>query len=138
MNSTASPVQDPYITQPRDPAPGGVRTLQGIVTLIAWVAYAWLWLPVITVVAWMLGVRTSFVELRVRTYEFDQDTFGILFTLAVVATVILIGWAEYNRHKFGGHDRRMPAENVGVNEIAQSLRAHQAFPQRRRDLAAMG
>lgn len=142
MNSTASPAQDPYITHPRDPAPGGVRTLQGIVTLLAWVAYAWLWLPVITVVAWMLGVRTSFVELRVRTYEFDQDTFGILFTLAVVATVILIGWAEYNRHKFGGQDRRMPAENVGVNEIAQSLRASpevaQQLSQARSITLAMG
>jgi biofilm PGA synthesis protein PgaD len=121
MNTAASPTQDPYITHPREPAPGGVRTVQGVVTLLAWIAYAWLWLPVVTVIAWMLGVRTSFVELYVRNYEFDQDTFGILFTLAVVATVILIGWAEYNRHKFSGHDRRAPAQNVAPEEIAGSL-----------------
>jgi biofilm PGA synthesis protein PgaD len=75
----------------------------------------------VTVVAWLLGVRTSFIELRVREYQFDQNTFGILFTLAIVATVVLIGWAEYNRHKFGGPDRRLPADNVGPDEIATSL-----------------
>lgn len=120
--NTASTTQDPYITHPRDPAPGGVRTLQGVVTLLAWVAYAWLWLPVITVIAWMLGVRTSFVELQLRNYDFDQDTFGILFTLAVVATILLIGWAEYNRHKFGGRDRRTPARNVELEHMAETLR----------------
>jgi biofilm PGA synthesis protein PgaD len=123
MNTAQSPAHDPFITHPREPAPARVRTVQSVVTLLAWLVYAWLWLPVVTVIAWMLGVRTSFVELYVRNYEFDQDTFGILFTLAVVATVILIGWAEYNRHKFGGHDRRAPASNATSEDIARSLRA---------------
>lgn len=121
MNAV-SPTQDPYITHPRDPAPGGVRTVQGIVTLLAWVVYAWLWLPVITVLAWMLGLHTSYTELWMRDYDFDRDTFGILFTLAIVATVLLIGWAEYNRHKFSGRDRRAPAENIGPIEVAETLR----------------
>lgn len=121
MNAV-SPTQHPYITHPRHPAPGSVRTLQSVVTLLAWIAYAWLWLPVVTVIAWMMGIRTSYIELRLRNYDFDQDTFGILFTLAVVATVLLIGWAEYNRHKFGGRDRRTPARNVELDDIAQSLR----------------
>lgn len=123
MNTAVSPAQDPYITHPREPAPGRVRTVQGVVTLLAWIVYAWLWLPVITVIAWMLGVRTSYVELFVRNYEFDRDTFGILFTLAVVATVVLIGWAEYNRHKFSGRDRRAPAQNVAMDDIATTLGA---------------
>lgn len=119
--STVSPTKDPFIFEPREPASGGVHTLQGVVTLIAWLAYAWLWLPVVTVVAWMLGVRTSFVELQLRHYEFDQDTFGILFTIAVATTLLMIGWAEYNRHKYGGPDRRTPAENVRQDEIAMTL-----------------
>lgn len=119
--TTLSATQDPFITHPRNPAPGRVRTVQGIVTLLAWVLYAWLWLPVVTVIAWMLGIRTSFIELQVRSYEADVSTFGVLFTLAVVATVLLIGWAEYNRHRFGGHDRRAPADNVSQDAMAQSL-----------------
>lgn len=119
--STTSPTKDPFIFHPTEPAPTRVRTLQGVVTLLAWVAYAWLWLPVVTVIAWMLGVRTSFVELQLRNYEFDQDTFGILLTLAVVATIVLIGWAEWNRHKYGGEDRRSEVRNVEQNEIAESL-----------------
>lgn len=119
--SSASPAKEPFIFEPKQPANGRVHTLQGVVTLIAWLAYAWLWLPVVTVVAWMLGVRTSFVELQLRNYEFDQDTFGILLTLAIVTTVLMIGWAEYNRHKYGGPDRRMPADNVRQEDIAMTL-----------------
>lgn len=121
MSATASPADHPYITRPHEAAPAAVHTVQGVVTLLAWVAYAWLWLPVITVGAWMLGIRTSYIELFVRNYDFDRDTFGILFTLAVVATVMLIGWAEYNRHKFAGRDRRAPARNVEADEIAARL-----------------
>lgn len=123
MNTVTSPTKDPFIFHPAEPAPGGVQTIQGIVTLLAWLAYAWLWLPVVTVIAWLLGVRTSFIELQLRNYDFDADTFGILFVLAIVATVVLIGWAEYNRHKFGGPDRRTEVNNVDPREIATSLRS---------------
>lgn len=119
--SSVSPAKDPFILELRQPANGRVHTLQGVVTLIAWIAYAWLWLPVVTVIAWLLGVRTSFVELQLRNYEFDQDTFGILLMLAIGTTVLMIGWAEYNRHKFGGPDRRTQAENVRQEAIAQVL-----------------
>ncbi|GAB2514259.1 poly-beta-1,6-N-acetyl-D-glucosamine biosynthesis protein PgaD [Lysobacter humi (ex Lee et al. 2017)] len=119
MNTTVN--EPTYITHPRKPPSAAVRTLHGAITIAAWVVYAYLWLPVITVVAWYLGVRTSWVELGVKNYSFDQATFGILFTLAIVATVLLIGWAEYNRHKFGRHDRRTPILDVGVDDVAGSL-----------------
>lgn len=121
--NTATPAEPPYIVHPRKPAARGVRTFHGAITLLAWVLYAYLWLPVITVIAWLLGFRTTYIELAVKNYEFDQNTFGILLALGVAATVLLIGWAEYNRHKFGGHDRRSPIDHVGVDDVATSLSA---------------
>lgn len=122
--STVNPTQDPFILHPRQPASAGVRTFHGALTLAAWILYAYLWLPVVTVIAWLLGVRNTYVELAIRSYKFDENTFGILFVLAIAATVLLIGWAEYNRHKFGGHDRRTPIADVGVDDVGTSLQTH--------------
>jgi biofilm PGA synthesis protein PgaD len=118
-----NPAQPPLIYSPSKPAPGAVRTLYGVITLIAWIAYAYLWLPVITVLAWMLGIRTTYTELYVQRYDVDRDIFGILVVLAVVATVMLVGWAEYNRHKFGGKDRRAAPSNVTGEDIALAMQA---------------
>lgn len=121
--NTVSPTENPYILNPRKPATRGVQTFHGAITLLAWVLYAYLWLPVITVIAWLLGIRTTYIELAVKNYDFDKNTFGILLALGAVATVLLIGWAEYNRHKFGRHDRRTPISDVGVDDVANSLQA---------------
>jgi biofilm PGA synthesis protein PgaD len=121
--STVPPTKDPFIFHPRQPASAGVQTLHGALTLAAWILYAYLWLPVVTVIAWLLGVRNTWTELAIRSYDFDQNTFGDLFLLAIAATVLLIGWAEYNRHKFGRHDRRAPVANVGVDDVGTALNA---------------
>lgn len=121
--SAPSPMQDPYIYTPKTRAPAATRTLHGVLTLLAWALYAYLWLPLLTVVAWVLGVRTSFVELYVRTNHIDQEIFLVLLALAVVATALLVGWAEYNRHKFGGHDRRTAPRLVDARDVAESLNA---------------
>jgi biofilm PGA synthesis protein PgaD len=119
--SAPNPTDHPYIYAPKSRAPGATRTMHGVLTLLAWVVYAYLWLPVITVIAWYLGVRTSFVELYVRNNRIDNGIFLVIAVLAVAATVLLVGWAEYNRHKFGGEDRRAAPRHVDVNDVAESL-----------------
>lgn len=125
--STLTLSKDPLIYDPNQPARRGVHTFHGVLTLLAWLAYAYLWLPVITVIAWMLGLRTSYVQLYVQSYEFDRDVFGILFLLAIIATALLIGWAEYNRHKFAGKDRRIPQTDVDVDDVAAFMLAPAAL-----------
>jgi len=119
--STPAPHPSPYIYAPKTRASTATRTLHGVLTLAAWALYAYLWLPVLTVVAWVLGVRTSYVELYVRNNHFDNSVFLVILVLALVATTLLVGWAEYNRRKFGGQDRRSTPRNVNGDDIAESL-----------------
>ncbi|HZX81291.1 MAG TPA: poly-beta-1,6-N-acetyl-D-glucosamine biosynthesis protein PgaD [Lysobacter sp.] len=128
--STPSPAENPYIYAPRNRASAATRTLHSVLTLAAWALYAYLWLPVLTVLAWVLGVRTSYVELYVRNNRFDNSIFLVILVLALVATVLLVGWAEYNRRKFGGPDRRSTPHNVGSHDVAQSLFASPELSQR--------
>ncbi|HEY4582701.1 MAG TPA: poly-beta-1,6-N-acetyl-D-glucosamine biosynthesis protein PgaD [Lysobacter sp.] len=128
--STTSPTEHPYIYAPRNRASAATRTLHGVLTLAAWALYAYLWLPVLTVIAWVLGVRTSYIELYVRNNRFDNSIFLVILALALAATVLLVGWAEYNRRKFGGPDRRSAPDNVESDDVAQSLSAPPELSQR--------
>lgn len=123
MTPPPSPALDPLITNPNQKAPARARTVQGVLTFIAWLVYAWLWLPLITAVAWWAGIRTSYIELVVRDYQHDVGTLGIVLTLAAGAVVLLIGWAEFNRYKFAGRDRRVATASVEPAEVARALRA---------------
>lgn len=128
--SPTNPVQNPFIYTPQNGAPRATRTLHGVLTLAAWVLYAYLWLPVLTLIAWVLGVRTSYMELYLRNNRIDNNIFLVILVLAVVATALLVGWAEWNRHKFAGPDRRLPAKDVGPEDIADSLFANADVSQR--------
>lgn len=119
--SAPNPTEHPFIYTPKDHPNGAARTMHGVLTLAAWAVYAYLWLPLITVLAWLAGIRTSYIELYVRNNRFDQSVFLVILVLAVVATVLLVGWAEYNRHKFSGHHRRGAATEVQDHEVAASL-----------------
>lgn len=118
-----NPAADPFIYTPRDRAPRATRTVHGVLTLMAWAIYAYLWLPLLTVLAWMLGIRTAFVELYVRHNRVEHSIFVALAVLAVVTTLLIVGWAEYNRQKFGGHDRRTAPDHVDADEVAEALAA---------------
>ena len=121
MSTPAPPSHDPFIYSPKNRPSGATRTLHGVLTVLAWALYAYLWLPLLTVLAWVMGVRTSYVELYVRNNHVDQSIFVVILVLAVVATALLVGWAEYNRHRFGGPDRRAAAPDVEPHDIAESL-----------------
>ncbi|AXK72244.1 poly-beta-1,6-N-acetyl-D-glucosamine biosynthesis protein PgaD [Lysobacter sp. TY2-98] len=120
--STVHP-QDPFIYTPKEPAPQAMRTMHSLLTLAAWVLYAYLWLPLVTVVAWLLGIRTSYIELYVRNNQVDRTMFLVILLLAIAATALLVGWAEYNRRRFSGPDRRSNPGNVQLPEVAESLGA---------------
>jgi biofilm PGA synthesis protein PgaD len=119
--SAPNPTDHPYIYTPENRPPGASRTVHGVLTLIAWVLYAYLWLPLLTVIAWVLGIRTSYIEVYMRNNHVDNQIFIVIGVLALTATLLLVGWAEWNRHKFGGTDRRATPSHVDVNDVAESL-----------------
>lgn len=97
------------------------RTLYGVVTLLAWVVYAYLWLPLITLLLWVVGVRLSYIELYLQQQRLDAALLVTLPLLLLACATVLIGWAEYNRFRFRGHERRLAQSNVHSGEVAHAL-----------------
>jgi biofilm PGA synthesis protein PgaD len=123
--SAQNPTEHPYIYTPRNGAAVASRTMHGVLTFLAWLVYAYLWLPLLTVIAWFLGIRTAYVEVYLRNNHVDNQIFLVIGVLALVATGLLVGWAEWNRHKFGGQDRRAAPRHVDMSDVADSLFAPQ-------------
>ncbi|BAV98597.1 poly-beta-1,6-N-acetyl-D-glucosamine biosynthesis protein PgaD [Lysobacter enzymogenes] len=101
------------------------RTLWGVVTGAFWLAYLYLWTPVLTLVLWLLGLRTVASELYLRTHEVDPFLMLALPATAAAVVALLLIWAEYNRWRFAGDDaeRRTRLADVSLDEVAQSLGA---------------
>lgn len=99
------------------------RTLYGAITLLAWVIYAYLWLPLVTLLLWVVGVRLSFIELYLQQQRLDAALLVTLPLLLLACATLLIGWAEYNRFRFRGHERRLAQSDVRSDEVALALSA---------------
>jgi biofilm PGA synthesis protein PgaD len=99
------------------------RTLYGMATLAIWMAYVYLWLPLITLFAWLVGLRTTYLEVYLSQHRIDPALLLLLPTIALCCALLLIGWAEYNRRRFGQLDRREPQDDVSNVEVAGALGA---------------
>jgi len=115
---------NPYVIYaPQRGASRTTHTLYNTVTFMAWLVYAYLWLPIVTLVAWFLGARTAFIEIYMRDNALDPTLFVTLPILLLVCSALLIGWAELNRFRFQDKDRRGEREPATAADIAQRLRA---------------
>ena len=110
------------IHAPSAQAPGS-RTLYGLATLVVWAVYAWLWLPLATLLLWVLGVRLGFMELYLAQQKIDPMLLVWLPALLLACACVLIGWAEYNRWRFAGRDRRNGRGDVTRDEVATAMHA---------------
>ena len=99
------------------------RTAWGFVTLAFWGFYFYLWAPLVTLVSWLLGGHLAYVQLYQRKQHVDPFVMIALPVILVCCSLLLIAWAEYNRYRFAGKERRGPHEDASRAEIAHSLGA---------------
>lgn len=99
------------------------RVAWAFVTAAAWLSYVYLWLPLATAVLWWLGLRDAYEQLYRRGSQIDTFVVLALPAIAVLIACLLIGWAEYNRLRFTGNERRERLPDVPMEEIAAALGA---------------
>ena len=103
------------------------RTAWGFVTLVFWAFYFYLWAPVLTLISWLVGGRLAWVQLYERKQQLDPFLIIALPVLLVGCAALLIVWAEYNRFRFSGKERRAPRIDVAHADIARDLGATDAL-----------
>jgi biofilm PGA synthesis protein PgaD len=117
-SSAPAGVVAPVIFEQPELQARGHRWMYSVLALIAWVVWAYLWLPLVTLFAWYLGVRSFVREFVVPDAALMLQT-GILYLgIIIVLGTALIAWSRYNLARFGGRERRSATQPVDDRAIA--------------------
>jgi poly-beta-1,6-N-acetyl-D-glucosamine biosynthesis protein PgaD len=100
-----------------DLQPRRERVIYGTITAVAWVLWAYLWLPLVTLVAWYFGVRAFIREVVIPDRVTLLATGASYLLVIVVLGGALLVWSRYNLRRFGGEDRREASAPLGGEEI---------------------
>ncbi len=90
------------------------------ITFIFWLFYVYLWLPLMTLVAWWIGAELfniHFIELH--GYAGLHDKLGLYGAIIFIISAILIGWAKIEHLRFKDKPRRKGSVAVTDKEIAK-------------------
>ena len=82
------------------------RSLYGLITLLLWVLWVYLWTPLLSLLAWVLGIRIFVVEMLLpanMTYVQELFLYGQVVLLMVV---VMLAWSRYNIWRFRDNERR--------------------------------
>lgn len=115
----------PLIIHRPDLQYGRQRLMFSVLTLLAWLLWMYLILPVITLLAWTFGIQ--FFQLQVLSpgagrdfVEFSLNTLQVILVLGL----IFFGWSRYNYYKFRRYQRRKRIPYIGPVEVAGYFKLH--------------
>jgi len=95
------------------------KLVSGLLTMVFWLLWALLWLPLITLAAWaFFGVQLHVHMIELEGYA---GFFDLLSTYAMIIVAMggtLVVWAKYNHFRFRGMDRRKAAAPVSIDMLA--------------------
>ena len=98
------------------------RTLSGALTLAFWAFWFYLWLPVLALLAWTLGVQQAFKYMVVLGgYHEVIRLLGLYSLIILLLGGGLVLWAIYNIIRFHGVERRTANQPVTPTEIGRDF-----------------
>jgi biofilm PGA synthesis protein PgaD len=94
-----------------------------IITMLAWTFWVSLWLPVITLVAWLLGLQDAFTKLGLAHPLHSAGDLGIILIAGLACALTFGSWSFYNHQRFSGRQKRRGNQPFGVAETAKAIGA---------------
>lgn len=78
-----------------------------LITAAMWGLYVYLWLPLLTLVAWVLGLDIAYTQMvTLGGFQTALDLWLLFTSVIVIMGGALLGWARVNFYRFRGADRR--------------------------------
>jgi biofilm PGA synthesis protein PgaD len=98
------------------------RFTNSFLTLAFWVFWIYLWLPVISLVAWWAGFHLFYEEMIVQKgYQAFFDLAAWYGMVVLSIAIVFLSWAWYNRLRFRGKERRKEAGRVRQADVARQF-----------------
>lgn len=97
----------------------------GFLTLGFWLLWIYLWLPLLSLFAWIFGMKVLHHQMiELKGYESLLNLLGVYSLVILVMAGSLYLWASYNIVRFSGMTRRVPRPLVTLQTQAQILKIH--------------
>lgn len=94
------------------------RTLFGALTVALWALWIYLWLPVLTGVFWIIGIRAAYREIFGGPRGISLASLGWVL---LIATAAVTYWSAYNMIRYGQSTRRSRTREVSKKAVAESF-----------------
>ena len=89
-------------------------------TLLMWGIYAYLWVPVITLGAWLVGFERFYtVMISYGGFEVVLDLLDWYVVIIMTITACVVGWSGINYGRFHNRERRRAAPVTKTREISE-------------------
>lgn len=83
------------------------RRVYGAITLVFWMGWFYLWLPLLSFFAWLFGIsKFQYHMIALEGYRGLLQLFLIYFIVVVIMGGSLVLWAFYNYFRFRGVEKR--------------------------------
>lgn len=95
------------------------RFTDAALTALMWGFYTYLWVPLISLFAWLLGFEFAYnVLVRAGGLQVLQDVMLIYGLMIILIIVVVSGWSIMNRRRFSRRNRRKAIDPVTDEGIA--------------------
>ncbi len=109
-----------------------------IATGVMWILYSYLWAPLISLLAWLLGFEFAYdVMVRAGGVDALKDAlwwYGVVLASIFVAVAV---WSAINRRRFAERNRRQSGQYVSDTRIAEYFALQQGALQKMRSSRIM-
>ena len=96
------------------------RVADAVLTALMWAFYSYLWAPLISLVAWLLGFEFAYdVLVRAGGLELLKDVILFYGTTVTIIFIVVSGWSIINRSRFAHRNRRKAIQTVTEEEIRE-------------------
>lgn len=98
------------------------RMLYGALSLVFWVFWFYLWVPVLALLAWTLGVQQAYKYMvELQGYRDLSRLFVVYGAVILVLCGGLVMWATYNILRFRGVERRTSGAELTPTIIGKAF-----------------
>ena len=113
------PIEENYIIE--DPSLLSVlrKGTEWSVTIAAWSAWVYCFMPLLTLLLWGVGMRFALIEGVMLDQAAGLASVALYYLGGLLVVIgVIQGWSMYNKHRYGGLDRRRHPDPVPDGELA--------------------
>lgn len=96
------------------------RFSSSLVTFVFWVFWLYLWQPLVSIIAWAMGVRIFYTNMiSLGGIGGFLKLLGIYTLVVCIIAVVFFGWAYYNNRRFKNKQRRGKFWKISFTNLAE-------------------